>query len=99
MKAVLGRRRALGDEHRNTLASILALGNLLIDMEEFDEAEIHLTEVMNASRRTYGMGNSMTLMAVESLANLHQKRHEIDPDGGHDARAGEYRRLLRRSNE
>ncbi len=99
MKSVLGRRRALGIEHRDTLASLLALGRLLIDMGELDEAEIHLTEVMNASRRSNGQSSSSALEAVESLAVLHEMRHEIDPDGRHDVRAREYRRLLRQSNE
>ena len=99
MKTVLGRRRALGIEHRDTLASLLALGRLLIDMGELDEAEIHLTEVLNASRRSNGRSSSTTLKAVENLVVLHEMRHEIDPDGRHDIRAREYRRLLGQSTE
>ena len=68
-------------------------------MGKIDDAKIHLTEVMNENRRTNGRTRNITLMAVESLAILHEMPHEIGPDGRHDVKAGEYRRLLRQSNE
>ena len=38
-------------------------------------------------------------MAVESLTTFHEVRHEIDPDGRHDVKAGEYHRLHEQSND
>ena len=47
-------RRALGDEHPNTLTSISNMGNLLNSQGKYDEALPHFTEALEAYRRTLG---------------------------------------------
>src|SRR5262249_20113427 len=61
------RRRVLGDEHPDTLASMNAMAALLQFQGKYAEAERHFRDALEGRRRTLGEDHPDTL---ESLSNL-----------------------------
>ena len=73
---------------------MLSLGNLLIDMGEYAEAEVHLKEVMNATRRSKGPNRELHQRAINGLRMLHEQWNQKEPGEGHAAMAEQYRQLF-----
>ncbi len=73
MREALGTlRRVLGDEHRNTLASIGNLGQLLQAQGRLAEAEPYVREALETSRRVLGNEDPDTLAAINNMGILLQ---------------------------
>jgi tetratricopeptide (TPR) repeat protein len=69
-EALAARRRTLGDEHPDTLASIYNLAVLLQDQGKLGEAEPLYLEALAARRRTFGKEHIDTLTSITGMARL-----------------------------
>jgi serine/threonine protein kinase len=73
-EALEARRRILGEEHPDTLASLSGMGLLLTAMGEFDEAAPIHERVFESRRRVLGEDHRDTLSAGHNVAALHFER-------------------------
>ena len=64
------KRRVLGDEHQDTLASIINIGRLLQDQGKLSAAEPYLREAMEKFRRVLGAAHPYTLISICNLGSL-----------------------------
>ncbi len=71
------RRRELGDEHPDTLASLGSLGALLYDQGKYADAEPLLREALEASRRTLGNEHHSTLTSINILGTMLQDQGKL----------------------
>ncbi|MFO0891677.1 MAG: serine/threonine-protein kinase [Isosphaeraceae bacterium] len=61
------RRRVLGREHPDTIASMVDLGRMYVRLRQLDRAEPLLLESLDAGRRVVGPDDSRVLSCMESL--------------------------------
>lgn len=76
------RRRVLGGDHPETLASIGNMGSFLQAQGKRNEAEPYYREVLERSRRVFGEDDSRTLSRVANMGyilNALGKRDEAEP--------------------
>jgi tetratricopeptide (TPR) repeat protein len=64
------RRRLLGDEHPDTLNSLINMGTVLSRQNKFPEAEPYLREALRTSRRVLGDDHPDTLTALHNLGTV-----------------------------
>lgn len=69
-RALATRRRVLGDEHPDTLASINSMGVLLHDQGRLAEAETYYREALDKSRRLLGEEHPGTISSINNLGTL-----------------------------
>jgi serine/threonine protein kinase/Tfp pilus assembly protein PilF len=72
------RRRALGNDHRDTLAAESDRGLLLADVKNWDEALPLLRRVVTEARDKLGPSDLLTIEATERLALVLQQRGDND---------------------
>jgi len=72
------RRRVLGDDHPQTLASIGNMGDLLGSMGKLDEALPYLREDLDNSRRVLGDDHEHTISAINGMGLLLKKQGKLD---------------------
>jgi len=70
------RRRVLGDEHPDTLATMRSLALLYQAQSQNSKAEPFLIEALATSRRVYGPEARTTLTFLNDLAMLHARKAE-----------------------
>ena len=81
-EAVEVKRRTIGGDHRNTLASIGELASILMNQGKLAEAEPLFREALDGSRRTLGDAHPDTLTSIGNLASILQaqgKQAEAEP--------------------
>ena len=61
------RRRELGDEHPDTLQSLLAAGNLYWEQGRYEDAESSKRRTVETARRELGAEHRFTLRAIKNL--------------------------------
>jgi eukaryotic-like serine/threonine-protein kinase len=76
-EALTIRRRALGDDHEDTLTSIFGSGVLLVRDQEFDKAEKLLTEALEGRNRKLGKSHTWTLKVLTEIGHLHRERGNL----------------------
>jgi non-specific serine/threonine protein kinase/serine/threonine-protein kinase len=64
------RRRVLGDDHPQTLATMVNMGRLLYEMGRYDDASAYLTEALEGLRRVQGNDHPHTLNAINNMGVL-----------------------------
>lgn len=64
------REELYGDEHKDTISSILQLGYLCESANRMDEAEKHLRRAVALSRAVHGNDHANTVVAIENLAGV-----------------------------
>ena len=69
-EALEGRRRVLGDDHRDTLLSISDMGILLSSMGKHEEALPYFREALGVSRRVVGDDHPDTLTSISNIGTL-----------------------------
>jgi serine/threonine protein kinase len=72
------RRKALGDEHRDTLAALADRGLLLADERKWDDAVPLLRKVVTDANAKLGPSDPLTIEATERLALVLQQRGDYD---------------------
>jgi serine/threonine-protein kinase len=72
------RRRVLGDEHRDTLASISDMGELLSREGKLGEAERYQREALEERRRTLGGDDQDTLTSINNMGTLFRDQGKLD---------------------
>ena len=72
------RRRELGDDHPETLASINSMGRLLEDQGKFDDAMPFYRETLEASRRILGPDHPVTLRSINNMGLLLQRQGRLE---------------------
>jgi serine/threonine protein kinase len=77
-RALLIRQRLLGHDDPKTLASMIAMGDVLVARLALDEAETYYYDAMNGCRRVLGDGHRQTWSAVAGYAEVlsRQRRYE-----------------------
>lgn len=83
----------LGDEHPDTLKSIVNMGRLFRSMERLDEAETLLLQAA-AGAEKLPPRHSLRARVAESLIKLYDAWHAAEPDKGYDARSDQWRGKL-----
>jgi len=68
------RRRELGEEHPDTLASMFALGWVYQMTSKYDKAEPLLARTLEVRRRVLGESHSTTLSAMSGLGFLYERQ-------------------------
>ena len=71
-RAVDLRRRVLGEEHRDTLASLSGLATALEDQGRYPQAEALRTRVLGVQGRLLGKEHRDTLASMNSLASVYR---------------------------
>jgi non-specific serine/threonine protein kinase/serine/threonine-protein kinase len=77
-EALERRRRVLGDDHPETLASINNIGELLEEQSRLDEAEPYLREALEGRRRVLGVDHPETLNSMNNLGVLLSEQGKPD---------------------
>jgi tetratricopeptide (TPR) repeat protein len=75
-------RRALGEEHQDTLASMSDLASMYCEQGQYDKVEPLLTKVLEISRRVLGEEHPDTLLSMNNLGALYQNQgryNEAEP--------------------
>jgi tetratricopeptide (TPR) repeat protein len=75
--ALEGRRRALGEQHRDTLASMNGLGLLYSIEGRYAEAEPLLTFASETAGRVLGDDNPDTQSCLNNLAELYRRENKL----------------------
>ncbi|MFO0956056.1 MAG: tetratricopeptide repeat protein [Isosphaeraceae bacterium] len=94
-QALKTRREALGQEHRETLAALVDLGNLLEKLGKSDEAIAHLREALETGRRVLGGDDRFVLNLGCDLGNaLREKGDREGAEKLYGEALGTMRRLF-----
>jgi serine/threonine protein kinase/Flp pilus assembly protein TadD len=72
------RRRILGNDHPDTLASMNSVANLYADQGRYDAAESLYLENLEARNRTLGSDHPSTLKTMNNLAILYKQQGRYD---------------------
>ena len=72
--ATMLRRRVLGEEHPDTLASMQSLANLYSNQARYTEAEPLMLQTIDISKRVRGEEHRSTLVSMSNLAQLYGAR-------------------------
>ncbi|MCG3126480.1 MAG: Serine/threonine-protein kinase PknD [Phycisphaerae bacterium] len=76
--ALAERRQALGEEHPETAAAMIALGNTLCQRGRFEEAQSHLARAVEILRRAFGEDDLRTLDAMWSSGALRRAMGRLE---------------------
>jgi len=77
-RALETRRRVLGDDHTNTLASINAMGLLLNRMGKLDEVLPYYAEALEGMRRVHGDDDQATLILINNIGSLLNRMGKLE---------------------
>jgi tetratricopeptide (TPR) repeat protein len=77
-RALEGKERELGKEHRDTLMSVCALALVLQDLEKYDEAEEMNQRALEWTEKELGNDHPDTLTSIHNLASLLHKRKQYE---------------------
>ena len=72
LAALEGQRRVLGDEHKNTLASLHNMGRLLYSMEDYEGALAYNQQALGAQEKELGKTHPSTLTTIMNMAITYQ---------------------------
>jgi len=72
-KALAIRKRLLGDDHEDTLASMYDMGSLLTVMNSYELAEPYLRDAVDGRRRVLGKEHPLTVVAAGDLSWVRQQ--------------------------
>ncbi|MBO6514645.1 MAG: serine/threonine protein kinase [Phycisphaerales bacterium] len=72
------RREQLGNQHKETLKSVMQLGFLLTTQGKLDEAEALYQEALQTYRSIYGDENPDTLTGMASMGRLYYEQNKFD---------------------
>ena len=89
------RRRILGEDHPHTTGAQVLLGKLRIEQRQHVQARDLLTTARNHYLQMHGDTHPRTQNVTADLIRLHEQWHDVEPDGGHDATASEYKEWLK----
>jgi serine/threonine protein kinase/Tfp pilus assembly protein PilF len=92
--ALAMRRRILDRGHPDILATETTLGDLLVDLLRFAEAEALLLDTVEELDQNQSAPPGLHRGCLEGLVKLYDARHAAEPDGGDDARAAAWRTRL-----
>ncbi|MDY7109654.1 MAG: tetratricopeptide repeat protein [Planctomycetota bacterium] len=84
-------RASLGEDHWLTAVFLASYGNCLVEMNRYAEAEASFLDAYAVLEASLGPDHKRTRNVAKSIAAMHDAWHEADPQGGHDARADEWR--------
>ncbi len=73
-KAYALRKELLGEEHRDTLETLIALGVTLMEAGEFTDAEARCRHALELCRREFGAEDELTAKAMNNLALLYERQ-------------------------
>lgn len=76
-RALVTRRRALGNEHPDTLTSVINMGFLLRARGKLAEAEPYYRESLETSRRVLGEEHPTTLTALNNLGRVLEDQNKL----------------------
>jgi serine/threonine protein kinase len=76
-RVLTSRRKLLGDDHRDTLDSMQAMGQLLLQMGKLKEAEQADRELLERRRRVLGDDHPDTLAAMGQIAEALQQQGNL----------------------
>ncbi|TVQ31575.1 MAG: hypothetical protein EA376_08880 [Phycisphaeraceae bacterium] len=71
------RLQGLGEQHPDTLTSMVNLGALHRQMGAYDEADVHLSRALEIRRRVLGDDAEFTLRAINALAGLRRAQGRL----------------------
>ena len=71
LAALEGRRRVLGEEHKNTLASMFNLGNIHNNLEDHNGALDYYEQAFRVGEKVQGKTHPDTLMTIMNMANIY----------------------------
>ena len=74
LAALEGRRRVLGEEHMDTLASLNNMGCLLDDIEDYGGALDFYQQALRVKEKVLGKTHPDTLRTIMNMACMHQVR-------------------------
>lgn len=77
VRALELRRRALGDEHPDTLETTILLARVYREEGKYTDAEPLLTRAVEVMRRKLGESNPDTLTAMSDLATLYRLQNKL----------------------
>ncbi|MHC5008515.1 MAG: tetratricopeptide repeat protein, partial [Planctomycetota bacterium] len=87
------RRRRLGDDHPDTLASITDMANHYLDAGQLDQGEPYCREALDRARRVLGDHHPETLIAVNSMGSFFHAQGKLEEAEAYYREALEGRRL------
>ncbi len=77
-RALATRRKVLGEDHPDTLASISSAGALLWEQGKPDQAEVYFRETLEKRRRLLGDDHESTLEALSNLGIVLDEQGKLD---------------------
>ncbi len=77
-RALATRRAVLGSKHRDTMESVMAMGQLLENLGRFAEAEAHVREAVAWYRAALGLGDPDTMASIDNLGELLWQEGKLD---------------------
>jgi non-specific serine/threonine protein kinase/serine/threonine-protein kinase len=92
--ALATRRRHLGDDHPDTLASITDMATHYLYAGKLDQAEPFCREALERTRRVLGDDHPETLNALDNMGSILQERGELAEAEAYYREALEGRRLV-----
>ncbi len=93
--ALSTRRRVLGDEHPDTILSVINTGVLLRSQGKLPEAEVRYRQALETSRRVLGGEHPDTLTAIHNMGFLLQEQGKYNEAERYCLEALEKRRRIR----
>ena len=69
LAALEGTRRVLGEEHKDTLATLNDIGAVLLDMKDYEGALDYYYQAMRGKERVVGRMRKTTLMILENIGD------------------------------
>ncbi len=69
---------ALGGNHADTLKAVNNLGQTLMQMRRFEEAEVHIRRAMEGRLRLLGEDDPYTLITMNNLAEIYKQSGKMD---------------------
>lgn len=77
-RALKGKEKALGSDHASTLSVVSSLGDLYVDQDRLDEAEMMYQRAVQGYEKALGSGHTSTLEAVNNLRELYVSQGRLD---------------------
>ena len=93
-EAMKSLRQERWSTHPRTARTALSMGRMLSDQGAFEQARPYYLESLEILQQAFGKDNPIAIESLEAMIELHDAWHEAEPDGGHDAKAEEYRAQL-----
>jgi eukaryotic-like serine/threonine-protein kinase len=80
--ALATRRRVLGEEHPDTLRSVVEMSTILVQIGQFQEAESLLRSAIDKCRRVLGEDHPLTLVSTSNMSTTLQAQGKLaDAEG------------------